>query len=85
MEKTVASNIISKFGGAYKLSEVIGIDVSQIYRWTYPKEKGGTGGSIPARHFSTILNDAEKMGIKLSLEELISISNTKKVKSKRSN
>ncbi len=42
-----ASKIIEKFGGARRLASLIGYRPSGVYRWMYPKGKGGTGGYIP--------------------------------------
>ena len=51
---TQAGKIITKAGGARNLSRLIEfatgikVDPSAIYRWNYPKDKGGTGGFIPS-------------------------------------
>ena len=50
-----AEHIISKCGGPHIVAEWLGINVSTVWRWTYPKSKGGTGGLIPAcRHVPLI-------------------------------
>lgn len=61
----IAENIISKFGGHQRIADILGLDVSRIYRWTYPKERGGTEGIIPARHQQVLLNKAEEVGVDL--------------------
>lgn len=33
--------------GVEKAAEITGKHISRIYRWTHPKERGGTGGVIP--------------------------------------
>lgn len=48
-----AASIISKIG-ASKIAEITGKDISRVYRWRAPKERGGTGGVIPHE-------DAEKL------------------------
>lgn len=65
--KDQAERIIHKLGGHVVVASVLKIDVSQVYRWTYPKGKrGGTGGLIPAVHHQALLNYAVKNGIALT-------------------
>jgi hypothetical protein len=59
----IAEQIIRKMGGVAKLVEITGLDKSRIYRWTYPKDRGGTGGLIPAHHQQVILEAAIRNGI----------------------
>lgn len=44
----VASRVIAKVGSPRAVADALGCDVSRVHRWTYPKERGGTGGEIPA-------------------------------------
>ena len=67
----VAETMIKRFGGREKLAEALGVNIVQVYRWTYPKTKKGTGGSIPARHFSKLLKLARERGIEIDPAELI--------------
>jgi hypothetical protein len=43
-----------------------GVDVSRVYRWTYAKDVGGTGGHVPTKHQQTLLDRAREAGIDLS-------------------
>lgn len=61
-----AEIIISKFGGAPALAEILDVDPSRVYRWAYPRERGGTDGHIPSKRQSKILEEAKKRGIKVS-------------------
>lgn len=45
---TPAANIIEKCGGVSKTAKLIGATENWVYRWRLPKEKGGTGGEVPA-------------------------------------
>lgn len=83
MSKNIASIIVSKFGGAYTLSDLIGLDVSQIYRWTYPKSRtGGTGGKIPAKYQDILLSKAQEVGVELRPDDFFDIpQHNKKPKS----
>lgn len=65
-----AQTVIDLFGGARRLCAALkGVgmerDPSCVYRWNYPKAKGGTGGLIPLKDFHFVLKAAEKQGIKL--------------------
>lgn len=63
-----ADLIIQKFGGVKQLAKAIGKDPATIYRWTYPKHKGGTGGHIPSSALQKIRNVAESLNIGLGDE-----------------
>lgn len=72
-----AERIIAKFGGARRLAKLMGqIDENEgrkpasVYRWTYPRERGGTGGIIPAAALKTIMKLARIEGIVLSETDL---------------
>jgi hypothetical protein len=43
----IAERVIEKCGGVAKTAELINKSPSWVYRWTYPKDKGGTGGTVP--------------------------------------
>jgi hypothetical protein len=64
--KSPAETIIEKFGGPAKVAVVLGLDVSRIYRWTYPEERGGTGGLIPQKHHLKLLEAARAEGIAIT-------------------
>ena len=66
MNKSPADMVIEKFGGHRVVAEILGIDVSRVYRWTYSREQGGTGGSIPQKHQIPLMNAAREKGIILS-------------------
>jgi hypothetical protein len=69
-----AERIIHRFGGARKLMrslKLVGVvrDAANIYRWTYPKSRGGTGGVIPTSLLGTISKAAIVQGIILKPED----------------
>jgi hypothetical protein len=69
-----AERIIERFGGARALSRIfaaMGINrtPSSIYKWTYPREKGGTDGIIPTSAWPDLLSAARIHGILISEEE----------------
>ena len=58
-------SIVDLFGGAQALAEAIGRDPASIYRWQYPKSRGGTGGRIPKSAIKSIVQAAQARGIPL--------------------
>jgi hypothetical protein len=72
---TQAERIIERFGGVRNLIDAlenIGIkrDLTNIYRWTYSKEKGGTGGLVPTTALIDVIAAARKEGVFLTQEDL---------------
>ena len=74
-----AQNIIEKFGGARELARVLAevcpdpkdhYNPSTIYRWTYPRSVGGSGGEIPAYALKTIVRVARIAGVLLTSADL---------------
>ncbi len=75
-----AEGIIRKFGGAGELCRVFKTmypdnpenqwNESSIFRWTYPKEAGGTGGYIPQTAMRIVVKAARYCGIVLTVEDL---------------
>ena len=60
-----ARSVIAKIG-IDKVSDITGKHISRVYRWMYPKERGGTGGLIPQSDQPLILSYANETGIDLS-------------------
>jgi hypothetical protein len=44
-----AASIIDRFGGPDAVQEITGADRTRVYRWTQPRERGGTDGIIPLK------------------------------------
>lgn len=65
MSQNPASRVIKKCGGHRVVAEWLSVDVSQVFRWTYPKERGGTDGRIPSRHQEALLEAARAKEIRL--------------------
>lgn len=73
--KSQAQRIIDKFGNPYRLSAALkraGItrNATAIYKWTYPRSKGGTDGLIPTKALNEILAAARLEGIMLTQDDL---------------
>lgn len=74
-QSTQAGRVIARFGSAPALCralENIGKprDLTVVYRWDKPKNKGGTGGLIPAHNIPDILKAARHEGILLTDKDL---------------
>lgn len=65
-----AEKIIAKFGNARRLAELIGVHPVNVYRWTYPRTRGGTDGLIPTASLAKVLYAARADGILLTMDDL---------------
>lgn len=75
IEETMALRIIRKFGSMKNIHAAFKAaghpkTKSVIYRWLYPKEKGGTGGIIPGSALVALQKAAFVAGVYLSPEDL---------------
>lgn len=61
-----ANTVLALIGGVEVAAEVTGKHVSRIYRWTYSREKGGTGGVIPHEDATKLLKHASEKNIPLT-------------------
>lgn len=63
-----ASSIIKMCGGFAAVAEMVRRDKTRVHRWTYPKDRGGTGGLIPSDCQQELLGAARARGIDLRPE-----------------
>lgn len=68
-----ASTVLAKIGGVEVASKVTGKHVSRVYRWTYPREKGGTGGVIPHDDATKLLKYAGENSIPLTAADFFMV------------
>jgi hypothetical protein len=61
----VAARVIEKCGGAQNVAEALKIDVSSVYKFTYPKSKGGRGGLVPAEYQQPLIDWSKANGKEL--------------------
>lgn len=71
-----AATIIEKLGGHRAVSEALGVAYTAPYRWTYPRERGGTDGRVPAKYHRSLLNLAAEAGVALSPADLVCSSSS---------
>lgn len=64
-----AHKIICKLGGQKAVAQLLGLHESGVYRWTYPRDRKGGGGRIPARHIPKMIEAAKKRGVRLSHQD----------------
>ena len=62
----IAERVIQKCGGPKAVADMLGTSVQAIYNWTYPRDKGGTGGYIPAKRQLELMVVARQYGIVLT-------------------
>ncbi len=61
-----AHTIIQLCGGFASVASMTDRSEIRVRRWTYPKDRGGTGGLIPADCQQTLLSAARAQGIPLT-------------------
>lgn len=71
MNTTPASLVIEVFGGVRKAARALGVMPSTVCRWRLPREKGGTGGTVPSSAARKILRLAKERGLDLTAEDLL--------------
>lgn len=65
-----AASIIGALGGPAAVAEYLKTADNTPYRWTYPRDKGGTGGVIPHWHHDDLLRMAADKGVLLTRADL---------------
>jgi len=72
-----AWRVFDRFGGVMKTAKALKAlgpqharDRSTLYRWTYPREKNGTGGLIPASAMPSIMRAARLHGIVIRPDDI---------------
>lgn len=63
-----ALSVIKTLGGFEAVAVITGKHISRVYRWTYPKERGGTGGYIPQADAEVLLAHAKEKGLPVTAE-----------------
>lgn len=56
-----AHNVITKCGGVAEVARITGRNATAVYKWTYPRKRGGTDGIIPTSAMRQ-LTDAMQRG-----------------------
>jgi hypothetical protein len=61
-----AHSVIQTFGGFEAVAKITGKHISRVYRWTYPKARGGTDGFIPQTDAEKLLEHARKLKLPIT-------------------
>lgn len=67
-----AYSVINRLGGKSEVSYRLKLNKSTLSRWCQPRPMG-TGGQIPQRHWSELVELALEKGVKIKVEELIGV------------
>jgi len=66
-----ATKILRQLGGPAEVARALGLPRQVPYTWTWPRERGGTGGTIPQRHHVAILREARERGAEITAEDFL--------------
>lgn len=70
-----AWHIIERCGGPAAVAEMTGRHLSRVFRWSYPRERGGCDGQIPQSEAIKIINEASRRGIgSFTLEDFVALA-----------
>lgn len=61
-----ASSIINRCGGVPTVARWLGLNRTSVLRWTHPRERGGTGGLVPSKHQTDLMEKAREAGVSIS-------------------
>jgi len=73
--KSQAETLFEKFGNASRLHACLNAlkrpyNKATLYKWTYPRSKGGTGGWVPTSAWPDVLAAARYYGVLITSEEM---------------
>jgi len=67
-----AYTVIRALGGFEAVAKITSKHISRVYRWTYPKARGGTGGLIPQPEAAKLLAHAKTHRLPVTAESFFS-------------
>ncbi len=65
-QANIAQEIVELCGGVDVVAKWVKRTQKSIYCWGYPKDRGGCGGTIPAKYHSLLIDKANENGIELT-------------------
>lgn len=71
MVASPAARVIEKCGGVDRVAKIVGRTPGSVYKWRWPKEKGGTGGLIPTDAQTKIWDAALRGEVDLTREDFL--------------
>ena len=69
----IAARIIQKCGGHKAVALITGAKLSAVYRWTYPRSRGGRGGVIPRGPQAKLIEAARAGLVNLTAEDFVDL------------
>lgn len=69
--KTAAERVYRAFGGPRRVAGALGLTHAAVYRWSYPKDRRGSGGAVPTEWHAPLLEAALQRGIRLERADLV--------------
>lgn len=73
-----AQTIISKLGGPSVVAKAVGVHRTRVSSWKRSRASGGTDGRIPQDHHASLLAFARRVGVELSAEDFLPVSEPQK-------
>lgn len=67
---TQSERVVAKFGGPLELAGILKCSAARIYKWNYPRSKGGCNGLIPTKAMDAIITLARLHGVLLTDDDL---------------
>lgn len=64
-----AYSVIQALGGKSEVAERLQLDKSTLSRWCQPRPNG-TGGQIPQRYWSALIEMGRRQGVTITIQEL---------------
>lgn len=66
-----AHDIIAALGGNTAVGAICGVSRTSVWKWSQPREYGGTGGIIPSQHASKLIDAGKRAGVEIPLAAFI--------------
>ena len=66
-----AHDIIAALGGNAAVGKRCNVARATVWKWSQPKERGGTGGIIPGEHANTIIEAGREIGLDVPLSTFV--------------
>lgn len=68
-----AASLIEKLGGLSAVARALDVRDTTVQRWRLPKEKRGTGGSVPHWHIPKVIELGKSIGVKVRTEDCVRV------------
>lgn len=64
-----AARVITAIGGAERVAELTGRTITSVYRWAKPLSLGGTGGLVPIKAQTKLLELAKSQNLGITITD----------------